>query len=488
MKKTVLFLAVVLLAGLVSCVNGTKSAQKPKNILFIAVDDLKPLLGSYGDTIIITPYMDKLASEGFIFTNAHCQQAVCAPSRASLLTGKRPDYTKVWNLKTLIRDKNPNIVTMPQYFKQMGYQTAATGKIFDFRSVDALADSVSWTYRYKKVKNTNPMGGGYVYETRRVSTEAPVIADSLTMDGEVLSQGIDYMKKMAKSGKPFFLAVGFHKPHLPFVAPKRYWDMYDSSDIKLAAFREYPEGAPPYAPQPGWELRQIYVDIPSDFDTPISEEKQRQLIHGYYACVSFVDQLIGDLISELDNLGLRENTIIVLWGDHGWHLGDHSMWCKHTNYEQATRAPLIFAGNKIIPGGSSATPVEFVDIYPTLCDLAGIATPANLDGLDLTPIMEGKVKKVKDFAVSQFPRGNKMGYAFRDGRYRYVVWVKNNFRSNQHFDDSLIAAEELYDYEADPLEKKNLATESDYDSIRLRMRSQATVFFNQQEEKLNAKK
>jgi len=484
-KKAALFLAIALLAGMVSCVNNSNSGKKPKNILFIAVDDLKPLLGSYGDTIIITPNMDRLASDGFIFTNAHCQQAVCAPSRASLLTGKRPDYTKVWNLKTLIRDMNPDILTMPQYFKQQGYVTAATGKIFDFRSVDALADSVSWTYRYKPVKKTNPMGGGYVYETKRVSTEEPVVADSLTMDGEVLKQGLAYMKKMAKSGKPFFLAVGFHKPHLPFVAPKRYWDLYDSSDIKLAAFREYPVGAPPYAPQPGWELRQLYVDIPSDFDTPIPESKQRQLIHGYYACVSFVDQLIGNLINELDRMGLRENTVIVLWGDHGWHLGDHSMWCKHTNYEQATRAPLMFSDNKIKPGASHS-PVEFVDIFPTLCDLAGIKIPDHLDGVDLTPLMEGKVDKVKDFAVSQFPRGNKMGYAFRDKRYRYVVWVKD-FTSAKPFDESFIDAEELYDYVEDPLEKKNLASEDEYQPVKAKMKTQAIKFFNEQQKSLQGK-
>ena len=490
LRKAVFYFAVLVMTVITSCAGNTKPGEKkpgekPKNILFIAVDDLKPLLGSYGDTIILTPHMDELASQGFVFTNSHCQQAVCAPSRASLLTGKRPDYTQVWDLKTLIRDKNPDIVTMPQYFKQKGYLTAATGKIFDFRSVDALADSVSWSYRYKPVKKTNPMGGGYVYETRHVSTEAPVIADSLTMDGEVLSQGLTYMKEMAATGKPFFLAVGFHKPHLPFVAPKRYWDLYDSSDIKLAAFRNYPEGAPAYAPQPGWELRQIYVDIPHDFDTPIPEEKQKQLIHGYYACVSFVDQLIGQLIHELDLLGIRENTVIVLWGDHGWHLGDHSMWCKHTNYEQATHAPLIFSGNNIQPGGASHTPVEFVDIYPTLCNLAGIPTPDNLDGVDLTPVMEGKTDKVKDVAVSQFPRGNKMGYAFRNERYRYVIWVKD-FTSAQPFDESLVDAEELYDYVADPLEKKNLVLEKKYQPVRAEMKAQAVKFFNEQEKKLKS--
>ena len=458
--------------------NASGNLKKPKNILFIAVDDLKPMLGCYGDTLIKTPNIDKLASQGFIFKNNHCQQAVCAPSRASILTGKRPDYTKVWDLKTLIRDKNPDIVTMPQYFKQMGYQTAAVGKIFDYRSVDKLADSVSWTYRYENVKNTNPKGGGYIFATERVSTEAPDVPDSVTIDGVVLKRSIAYLQKFAKDDKPFFLAAGFYKPHLPFVAPKKYWDMYDRKDFHLPPFQKYPEGAPPYAPQPGWELRSIYVDIPSDFSAPIPKDKQLELIHGYHACVSFIDVQIGKLIDELDRLGLRENTVIVLWGDHGWHLGDHNMWCKHTNYEQATRAPLIFS-DASVEKGSNNSPTEFVDVFPTLCELSGVEIPADLDGKSLVPVLEKKTGKIKEFAVSQFPRGKKMGYAFRNERYRYVIWMKNRFTSDQPYSDSLIADEELYDYEKDLLETKNLASDESYSGIKKKMHGYAVKFFNQ---------
>ncbi len=481
-KLPVIFFSLVVLLGVSSCTNSSNSkqnnsAQKPKNILFIAIDDLKPDLGCYGDTIVMTPNMDKLASQGFVFENNHCQQAVCAPSRASILTGKRPDYTKVWDLKTLIRDKNPDIVTMPQYFKSLGYQTAAVGKIFDYRSVDKLADSVSWSYRYQDVKNTSPIGGGYIFETRRVSTEAPDVDDSVTIDGEVVKRTKAYLKKFAKEDKPFFMAVGFYKPHLPFVAPKKYWDMYNRDEIRLPDYQKDPVNAPGYATQPGWELRTIYKDVPRDFDTPIPVAKQKELIHGYYACVTFIDRQVGKVLDELDSLGLRDNTVIVLWGDHGWHLGDHNMWCKHTNYEQATRAPLIFSYDSKLKGATQS-PTEFVDVYPTLCDLAGIPAPKNLDGVDLVPLMEHKVKSVKEYAVSQFPRGNKMGYAFRDNRYRYVVWVKD-FTSEKPFNDSLVADEELYDYVTDPKETRSLIYDKEYANVLSGFRIKAKKFFSQ---------
>ena len=484
--KLIIFLVSVLLAGFSSCDRSSGSQKtnqdtKPKNILFIAVDDLKPQLGCYGHDYIKSPNIDKLASQGYVFENNHCQQAVCAPSRASLLTGKRPDYTKVWDLKTLIRDKNPDIVTMPQYFKQMGYQTAAVGKVFDFRSVDKLADSISWTYKYDDFKHNSPIGHEYVNETERVSYEITNVPDSLTADGEVVRRSNAYLRKFAKGDKPFFLAVGFYKPHLPFVAPKKYWDLYDINDIELPDWQKDPEGAPAYATQPSWELRHGYVDVSEDYDVKIPVDKQKKLIQGYYACVSFIDQQVGNVLAELDRLGLRENTVIVLWGDHGYHLGDHDMFCKHTNYEQATHAPLIFsAGKNRI--GASQSPTEFVDVFPTLCELSGVKTPEHLDGLSLVPVMEGKVTKVKDYAVSQFPRdGDKMGYAFRDERYRYVIWMKNNFTSEQQFKESLIADEELYDYVKDPEEKKNLAFESEYAPVKAKLRSQAKAFFNKHE-------
>jgi len=454
--------------------------NQPKNILFIAVDDLKPILGAYGNTVVKTPNIDKLAANGFVLENNHCQQAVCGPSRASILTGKRPDYTKIWDLKTHIRKINPDIVTMPQYFKQNGYETAPVGKIFDFRSVDKQNDSISWTHKYANIKRKNKE---YVKETTKVSYEVLQIPDSATVDGMVASRSNLLLRKFAKQQIPFFLATGFHKPHLPFVVPQKYWDMYPIESISLPEYQKDPEGAPYYATQPSWELRGGYVDFPKDYSVPIPKEDQRKLIQGYYASVSFIDAQIGLVIDELDKLGLRENTVIVLWGDHGWHLGDHNMYCKHTNYEQSTRSPLIFSAGKNRVGKSNA-PTEFVDVYPTLLELAGVKSPGNLDGVSLVPLLEGKVEKVKDFAVSQFPReSDKMGYTFRNETHRYTIWMKDNFRTNQPFDVSLVDAEELYDYEKDPQETKNLVKEDAYKTVKADLKAQAIAFFKTQEVK-----
>ena len=459
--------------------------NQPKNILFIAVDDLKPLMGAYGNKDVSTPNIDKLAANGFVMQNNHCQQAVCGPSRASILTGKRPDFTQIWDLKTQIRDKNPNIVTMPQYFKQNGYETAAVGKIFDFRSVDKGNDSISWTYPYFNFKHKSEIGREYIKNKERVSYEIVNVPDSLTADGEVVRRTVKQLRKFAKGDKPFFMATGFYKPHLPFVAPKKYYDMYPIDSIKLPNYRKNPEGAPYYATQPSWELRSGYADFPKDFSVPFSDEKQKKLIQGYYACVSFVDQQIGNVIAELERLGLRENTVIVLWGDHGWHLGDHNMYCKHTNYEQSTKSPLIFSAGKD-KTGETFSPTEFVDVYPTLLELAGVNSPGNLDGVSLVPIMEKKVSKVKDIAVSQFPReSDKMGYTFRTENYRYTVWIKDEqpYETNRNIDTATIFDEELYDYEKDPQETKNLINEAGYVDIKKDLKAKAKAYFKSQETK-----
>lgn len=458
-----------------------QSAQKSKtpNILLIAVDDLKPILGCYGDTILKTPYLDQFAQSAFVFENNHCQQAVCAPSRASLLTGKRPDYTKIWNLKTLIRDMVPNIKTMPQFFKENGYETAAVGKIFDVRSVDEKHDNISWSLPYQKIERANAKGGGWVFEEERISTEAPDIADSLTIDGEVLFKGKKLMDQLANNKKPFFLAVGFHKPHLPFVAPKKYWELYDRNKIETHPFQEHAEGTPEWAYQPGWEIRSLYKDIPKE--ETFSEEKQKELIHGYYACVSFIDKQIGELLKHLNEKNLNQNTIVVLWGDHGWHLGDHGMWCKHTNFEQATRSPLIISYGSQFKGATNS-PTEFVDIFPTLCELSGVTPNHKLDGKNLVPVMNGEKERAKQFAVSQFHRqGTYMGYAFRDERYRYVVWLKDNFRSYMTYKKELIIARELYDYETDPYENRNLINDENYNKVVSRFESWSVSYFIDQE-------
>lgn len=445
---------------------------KKLNVLFIAVDDLKPVLGVYGYDWVKTPNMDRLATHGFVFENNHCQQAVCGPSRASIMTGKRPDFTQIYDLKTLMRDINPEILTMPQYFKQLGYETVAVGKIYDPRCVANDYDAESWTIPYQKTKSKE-----YAFSEGKPFYEINERPENETIDGEIAANSIQYMQQFAKEGKPFFLGIGFKKPHLPFVAPKKYWDMYPLETIKLPDFRKDPEGAPTFATQPSWELRSGYDDIPKEFTVPITDEKQLKLIQGYYASVSFIDAQIGKVLDELDRLGLRDNTLIVLWGDHGWHLGDHGMFCKHTNYEQATRSPLLISYPGI-KSGTISTPTEFVDVFPTICNLSGIAIPNNLDGVSLVPLMEKKVNRVKDFAVSQFPRDNdKMGYAFRNDRYRYVIWMKD-FTSRQVFDEKLVIAEELYDYQKDSEERRNLIQDQEYQNVRNQMKAQAISFFN----------
>ena len=480
------------------------AAEKPMNVLFIAVDDLKPMLGCYGDEQVLSPNIDRLASRGTVFLNAQCQQAVCAPSRASLLTGLRPDTTKVWDLKTRFRAAVPDVVTLPQYFKQQGYESVGTGKIYDPRSADGRnkMDVVSWsrpyihpenpadeTYGYRdpafikiieeaksKIKGKKRLGyENFLKVVGKRPTDNADVPDEAYYDGAMAVEGVELINELSQGDKPFFLAIGFKKPHLPFNAPKKYWDLYDRKQFDLAAFGDMPEGAPEFHYQPGWELRNYAV--PKKGTLP--EDLQRELIHGYHACVSYIDAQVGLLLEGLDKAGVTDNTVIVLWGDHGWHLGDHGIWCKHTNYEQAARSPLIFvspkAGQK---NGKSTSPVEFVDIYPTLCDLAGLPTPNGLQGVSLRPVMEDPSVEVKPVAVSQYPRhvkgGQVMGYSYRDQRYRYIEWMDMDYRAGDI--SGPIVARELYDYETDPLEKRNLFDDPAYATTVARMENLARSY------------
>ncbi|MCP5548887.1 MAG: sulfatase [Akkermansiaceae bacterium] len=476
------------------------AAEKP-NVLFIAVDDLKPMLGCYGDNVIKTPNVDRLAAQGTTFTNAHCQQAVCGPSRASLLTGLRPDTTQVWDLKTRIRKINPDVVTLPQHFKDNGYVSVGVGKIFDPRSVNGQVndDPKSWSRPYGKT-DENPdsqmgfLNKDFVARAKKAKREnrgdweamkkalggTPAVeidqdvADDAYDDGRIAAKGVEYINELAKGGKPFFVAVGFKKPHLPFVAPKKYADLYSGDDIRLAKFQKMPEGAPSLHFQDSWELKNGSYSEYAGMNGVLPEANQRELVHGYMACVSYMDAQVGRLLDALEANGVADNTIVVLWGDHGWHLGDHGMWCKHTNYEQATRVPMIIAkranGGK---GAKSASPAEFVDIYPTLCDLAGVPKPGALQGTSLVPVLDDPSVVVKDFAVSQYPRGGgakeMMGYAFRDKRYRYVRWAPKDAPSEIKF-------EELYDYETDPLETKSLVADPAHAEALEMMRGRADKF------------
>lgn len=512
-----------------------QSAKRP-NILFIAIDDLKPVLGCYGDPMIQTPNIDRLARSGTVFTMNYVQQAVCGPTRASLMTGKRPDYTKVWDLKTKMRDINPDILSLPQYLITQGYSTQGIGKVYDVRCVDSDIDKPSWSVPYYKTdKKYYPeqtggpaleryqlpetkrliaqytkeaLDGGktaaeaseYVQTKIKPSVECADVPDNAYTDGANVLQAVEILAKLSKRDTPFFFAVGIAKPHLPFIAPKKYWDLYNRAAMPLAKFQDQTKNAVPVAYHNAGELRG-YTDIPpltsftdqKPYGITLPADKQRELIHGYYAAVSYADANVGKLLHALDSLGLTKNTIIVLWGDHGWHLGDHNLWCKHSNFEQATRAPLIIYAPGIKPSRTSSL-TEHIDIFPTLCELAGVRIPAILDGKSLVPLMKNPGAEVKPYAVSQYPRSkataenerlgyadaNAMGYSIRTRRYRYTLWMNNGYRSTQPFKKEWIIGAELYDYDKDPLETVNVIKDKKYTAIVRQLDAQMMAFFQSQ--------
>ncbi len=450
------------------------AAPRKTNVLFIAVDDLRPQLACYGHPQIRSPHIDRLASRGLRFDRAYCQQAVCAPTRASLMTGTRPDTTRVHDLQTPLNTVRPDLVSIPRHFKNHGYETVSLGKIYHHANEDPHAWSAppwrpqgAWAGRGYldplsriAVRQSDAVMRAAYEESVRAGKkppppaygrgpayEAPDVADNAYPDGMACDRAIAELQRLRS--RPFFLAVGFLKPHLPFNAPKKYWDLYSPSDIELPSRSDWPENMPKLAGSAWGELRN-YTAIPGA--GPVDAATLRMLIHGYYACVSFMDAQVGRLVAELDRLGLRENTAIVLWGDHGWKLGDYGAWCKHTNFELDTRVPLIFSlpGQKNAGAATSAL-VEFVDVYPTLAEACGLEIPRQCEGASLLPLFDDPRRKWKAAAFSQYPRGRGvMGYTLRTERWRYTEWGGGDQGS------------ELYDHEKDPRERTNLASDPKY--------------------------
>ncbi|OHX64070.1 sulfatase-like hydrolase/transferase [Flammeovirga pacifica] len=503
----------------ITCAWFSSHAQEKKNILFIALDDLKPTIGAFGDDYAITPNMDRLADQGTVFLNNHCQQAVCGPSRASLLTGLRPDIVQVWDLKTKFRNKRPDVVTLPQYFKESGYLTYGVGKIYDPRTVDSKLDAPSWSeytypnelkyaegygepafsyyqdpYNIQKIRSLRKEAMEKGIEKKKINKwvqnqfkpafEKADVPDNAYIDGAITNQGIEYIKELSKQDKPFFLAVGYKRPHLPFAAPSKYWDMYKEDEVPLAKFQHKVEGGYDKAYHTSNELRGYKTEGlevgQEDGLAVVSEKGQRQLIHGYYAATSYVDKLVGQLLDQLHDSNLDKNTIIILWGDHGWHLGDHRLWNKHSNFEQAARSPMIIVDptQKTVKHVNSVT--EFVDIYPTLADMAGLPVPTHLSGKSLQPVLTGEKESVKDYAITQIARGQINGYSLKSGHYRYTVWYNNNPRLKKSLKDCKRVAEELYDYEKDPLETVNHVNEKEYKATLEAMRALFLDFFNKE--------
>ena len=439
------------------------SASSAPNVLFIGIDDLRPDLGCYGDEFAITPNFDRLAAQGTVFNRAYCQQAVCGPSRLSLLSGRRPDTIQVWDLNSHFRETIPDLITLPQHFKNKGYYTRSIGKIYHGSGAPAK-DTPSWSedplyddtrkheWRYASAENRA------VDTLKREATEGEDVPENTFVDGLVCDAAEEALATLKDKQQPFFLGVGFRKPHLPFVAPKKYWDLYKRSEIPGRVTQTHPKGAPEFATRT-WNEIEGYTDIPKDLNA-ISAEKIQELRHGYYACISYIDVLIGRLLDRLDELDLTDNTVICLWGDHGFHLGEQGLWTKANNYELAARVPLIISipGQKE-KGVTSNAFVELVDIYPTLSDLCGLDLSSELEGLSMKPLLDQPDLPWKSATFNQYPRdytaikhkrhGDVMGYAVRTDRYRYVQW--KDWKSGE------ILEEELYDQQTDPNEMINIA-------------------------------
>ncbi|MDB4541620.1 sulfatase [Akkermansiaceae bacterium] len=428
-------------------------------MLFFFIDDLRPELGCYGREGIQSPHIDALATEGVLFERAYCQQAICAPSRISMLSGQYPDSIGIDDLWTPLRKARPDVMSLPQYFQERGFVTASFGKVYHHQR----DDKNSWTeilarpgvkYASKEVqasmerrKKEALKNGATALEASSASkgpaVEIAEVGDDVYQDGAVAVQAIESLRK--NKDKPFFICVGFAKPHLPFAAPKKYWDLYEREDFEVPDGKK-PEGSPELAFTKWNELR-AYQGV--NKEGPLSDELTRELKHGYAACVSYADAQVGRVMAELDRLGLRENTIVVLWGDHGYKLGDHGLWCKHTNLELDTRVPFIVSAPGFEEGTRSKALVEMVDVFPTLAMLTGGEVPESCEGKNLESILKKPGGKFRDFALSRYPRGSIIGYSMRNERWRYTEWIKASSKEIMYY--------ELFDHAKSQMAPLNLA-------------------------------
>lgn len=451
----------------------------PLNVVMIVVDDLRQQMGCYGDPDAVTPHMDALAAGGTTFMRAYCAQAVCNPSRVSVMTGRRPDTLRVWDLQTHFRTHSPSVVTLPQHFMQHGYLAECIGKIYhDPRS---HRDRPSWSTE-ETLAFTNEIGGKYVLpeNTRRynpskgvqkvVATECTDVDDDAYVDGWVAKDAVRRLGELSAQERPFFLGVGFRRPHLPFSAPKKYWDMQHPERIGVVANPLPPIDVPQIALHPWTELRG-YSDIPDLGD--LTPEQVVHLRHGYYAAMSYADAQIGRVLGELRRTGLDQRTVVCLWGDHGWHLGEHGLWGKTTNFELDTRSPLIFrVPNHDSPGSRAEGLAEFTDIYPTLVDLCGLPPADGVEGLSLAPVLADPTRCVHETALSQFPRPGRMGYSLRTDRWRYTEWIDR--------DTGEARERELYDHVLDDRETVNLARRAEYQHVTEAMGLQLHAMLDRQ--------
>lgn len=458
---TRLLLSLVALAALAAAAG---AEPKKLNVLFVVADDLRNDLGCYGSHAK-TPNLDALATSGLRFDRAYCQQAVCNPSRSSFLTGKRPDTLHLWVNGTHFREKNPDVVTLPQWFKANGYETRGVGKIFHNWHTKVKGDRRSWTadeflhyanHGADKPQVTGELPPNRALDIGRNYGEVPLcerrdVPDEACYDGRVAAEAVKTLKAVAD--RPFFLAVGFWKPHAPFNAPKKYWDLYDPA--KLPAFDpNRPAGAPDIAFHDSREI----LGVPPKRIEP-SAAQVREMRHGYFANISYMDAQVGKVLAALDELKLRDRTVVVFVADHGYHLGEHTLWAKTSCFEYDARVPLIVSAPGMKAAGQATTALaELVDLFPTLTDVAGLKRPAGLDGVSLVPVLTDPTKTVKEAAFTQHPRPaysdrtpsglpDAMGYSARTATGRYTEW--RDWKTGQ------LVGSEYYDHTRDPAETAN---------------------------------
>ena len=414
------------------------------NVLFIAIDDLNNRLGCYGAPVR-SPHLDSIARQGVRFDRAYCQYPLCNPTRSSLLSGRRPPTTRIMENQTWFRSTMPDVATLPQHFRRNGYVTAQTGKIFH----GGLDDDRAWDIGGTPLRKSQPRSAA----DRRATADrwAAVDGEGETQaDYRTATRAVELLEELSRGQKPFFLAAGFVKPHVPLIAPKKYFDLYDPAKIQLP---------PDFAPLPvsgGIAYRPNFDLFIQREATP---ELARQAIAAYYAATSFMDAQVGRVLAALDRLGLRKNTVVLAWGDHGWHLGEKGMWSKQTLFENVARVPLLISAPGYAAGKASPRTVEFVDIYPTLVELCGLPKAEGLEGASLVPLLRNPAAAWSKPAYTFQKRQNVLGVSVRTERYRYTEWDEGRRGS------------ELYDYQTDPREDKNLAGDPSRASLVAEMKA-----------------
>ncbi len=445
-----------------------EAAEPPDrpNVLFIAVDDLRPQLACYGRTGMHSPNLDRLAASGFRFGRAYCNVPVCGASRASLMTGIRPARNRFVGYSTWAEKDAPGVTTLNTHFRSHGYYTVSLGKVFHHRTDNRAGWSEEpWV-------PDNPWMGYLLPESRRAweenraktkrgralgpPTEAADVPDDAYANGRLAERAVADLARLAAKDEPFLLAVGFYKPHLPFLAPQKYWALYPGNQIELPDNYHRPKDAPDVALHNWGELR-AYAGVPKK--GPVSDAMARRLIHGYYACVSYTDAQIGKLLDELDRLEIADSTIVVLWGDHGWNLGEHTLWCKHCCFETSMHVPLLVRAPGFEPGRSTDALVEYVDVYPSLCDLAGLPLPDHLDGRSFVPFLKDPGLAWKEAAIGRFYSGDTI----RTDRHRYTEYTN---------DRGKLLGRMLYDHRTDPGENVNLSERPETEDLNRRLHRQ----------------